>query len=148
MAASEPLDQPGDAGDGPAPDGLSVLGATVRHPIEHVECFPAPAGCTAVRFRSDELASICPVTGQPDLSTIVIEYGPDRACIESKSLKLFLWGYRDRAIFAEALSASVADEVRATARPRWVRVTVTQRPRGGIETTTVSEHGEVPPPAG
>lgn len=122
-------------------DGLSILGNTVRHAVEHVECFPAPPGCSKVRFSSDELSSVCPVTGQPDLSSIVIEYIPGPMCIESKSLKLFLWSFRDRSIFAEALSAAVAQEVMDTAKPQWVSVSVTQRPRGGIEIQTVSEMG-------
>jgi 7-cyano-7-deazaguanine reductase len=118
---------------------LTVLGQTVRHPIEHVEVFPAPEHVTLVRFTTDELASICPVTHQPDLSRVVIEYMPAEHCIESKSLKLFLWGFRDRPVFAEALAAEIANEVVATAAPRHVRVEITQRPRGGIEVHTVAE---------
>ena len=120
---------------------LTVLGATVRHPIDHVEVFPAPAGVTEVRCTSDEVASMCPVTNQPDLSTVEIFYEPDQWCIESKSLKLYLWGFRDRAVFAEALAAEIATEVMRTASPRRVKVTLTQRPRGGIEIQAVSELG-------
>ncbi len=119
--------------------GLTVLGNTVRHAIDHVEVFPAPAGITSVRFVNDELNSMCPVTEQPDLSTVVIEYSPDQHCIESKSLKLYLWGFRDRAVFAEALAVEIATEVMRSARPHRVRVTLTQRPRGGIEVQAVSE---------
>ncbi len=79
------------------------------------------------------------VTEQPDLSTVVIEYEPNRWCVESKSLKLYLWGFRDRAVFAEALAAEIAGEITDTAQPRWVKVTLTQRPRGGIEVQAVSE---------
>lgn len=118
---------------------LTVLGATVRHSIEHVEVFPAPAHVSSVRFVSDELSSICPVTGQPDLSSVVIEYQPERFCIESKSLKLYLWGFRDRAVFCEALAAEIATEVMETAQPRYVRVELTQRPRGGIGVSAVAE---------
>ena len=114
---------------------LSVLGQTVRHPIEHVEVFPAPANVTIVKFTTDELASMCPVTQQPDISTLVIEYVPQEFCIESKSLKLYLWGFRDRAVFAEA----IAEEIMGTARPETVRVVLTQRPRGGIEVEAVAE---------
>ena len=117
---------------------LTVLGNTVRHAIEHVEVFPAPAGISTVTFTNDELASMCPVTEQPDLSSVVIEYVPNDWCIESKSLKLYLWGFRDRAVFAEALAAEIASEVMTTARPEWVTVTLTQRPRGGIEVEAVS----------
>lgn len=125
--------------DEPTTAELTILGRTVRHPVAHVECFPAPPGCTEVRFSTDELASLCPVTRQPDLSHLVIEYEPDQRCIESKSLKLYLWSFRDREVFAEALAAEVAGEVLGQARPRWVRVTLTQRPRGGIEVRAVSE---------
>lgn len=118
---------------------LTVLGRTVREPIAHVEVFPAPADVTTVTFTTDELASMCPVTKQPDLSTVVIEYAPAAHCIESKSLKLYLWGFRDRAVFAEALAAEIAREVMDSASPTSVRVTLTQRPRGGIEVKAVAE---------
>ena len=119
--------------------GLTVLGQSVQHTIEHVEVFPAPANISTVTFSSDELQSFCPVTGQPDISTVVIEYVPNKLCIESKSLKLYLWGFRERAVFAEALAAEIAEEVMATARPETVRVVLTQRPRGGIEVEAVAE---------
>lgn len=120
-------------------NGLTVLGQTVRHAIEHVEVFPAPANVSLVRFDSDEIQSFCPVTGQPDISSVRIEYVPDAHCIESKSLKLYLWGFRDRAVFAEALAAEIAGEVMASASPKSVRVELTQHPRGGITITVVSE---------
>lgn len=118
---------------------LTVLGETVRNPIAHVEVFPAPANVSSVTFTTDELSSMCPVTKQPDLSTVVIEYVPREFCIESKSLKLYLWGFRDRAVFAEALAAEIAQEVMTTAQPASVRVTLTQRPRGGIEVRAIAE---------
>jgi 7-cyano-7-deazaguanine reductase len=92
-----------------------------------------------VRFTTDELASMCPVTRQPDLSHVVIEYEPSALCVESKSLKLYLWSFRDRPVFAEALAVEIADEIARTARPKRVRVTLTQRPRGGITVETVAE---------
>jgi 7-cyano-7-deazaguanine reductase len=120
---------------------LTVLGNTVREAIDHVEVFPAPADVTVVRFTTDELGSICPVTSQPDLSHLVIEYEPLEWCIESKSLKLYLWGFRNRAVFAEALAAEIAREVMTTANPKTVTVTLTQRPRGGIEVQAVARLG-------
>ena len=65
---------------------------------------------------------MCPVTAQPDLSSVEITYVPDEWCVETKSLKLYLWGFRQRAVFAEALAAEIAGEVMATARPHRVRV--------------------------
>lgn len=120
-------------------DGLSVLGATVRHPIEHVECFDAPEHVTLVRFTTDELLSRCPVTEQPDISSLRIEYRPDRLCVESKSLKLYLWSFRDRKVFCEAMAAEIADEIVRSAAPHEVTVTVTQHARGGIVTEAVAE---------
>lgn len=118
---------------------LTVLGNTVRHAIEHVEVFPAPQHVTTVRFTTDELQSMCPVTNQPDLSHVVIEYVPQQWCVESKSLKLYLWGFRDRSVFAEALAAEIAGEIMATARPHSVRVELVQQPRGGITVSAVAE---------
>ncbi|MFM7744168.1 MAG: preQ(1) synthase [Actinomycetota bacterium] len=118
---------------------LTVLGQTVRHPIDHVEVFPAPAHVTKVRFTTDELSSVCPVTEQPDVATVVIEYVPNEWCIESKSLKLYLWRFRDMPLFAEALAAEIANEVIVTVKPRHVKVSLTQRPRGGIEVFAEAE---------
>lgn len=111
----------------------------MRRPVDHVESFPAPATVVKVRFSTDELTSLCPVTGQPDISSVTIEYEPDKWCIESKSLKYYLWSFRDRPVFAEALAAEIAAEVQQSVQPRWVRVVVTQRPRGGIVIEATAE---------
>ena len=118
---------------------LTALGRPVREPQAHVECFAAPAGVTRVRFSTDEVTSLCPVTAQPDLSSVVIDYVPAVSCVESKSLKLYLWSFRDRAVFAEAMAAEIADEIMRTARPDRVVVTLTQRPRGGISVEATAE---------
>ena len=97
---------------------------------------PGPRDGRAVHDRRAGL--LCPVTGQPDLSYVVLEYVPRRHCVESKSLKLYLWSFRDRAVFAEALAAEIAAEIMTTAQPQAVTVTLTQRPRGGIEVQAVA----------
>ena len=132
------------AADPARTEGLTILGATVRHPVQELETFPAPAGCTRVRFTCDEVTSMCPVTEQPDLSTVVIDYEPASRCIESKSLKLYLWSFRDAAVFAEQMAVDVAAEVVRAADPRWVEVHVTQRVRGGIVTETFARLGQAP----
>jgi 7-cyano-7-deazaguanine reductase len=136
-----------DAVDSPDTGELSVLGRTVRHPIDHLECFPAPEHVTNVRFTTDEVMSLCPVTGQPDLSSLVIEYEPDQRCVESKSLKLYLWSFRERKVFAEALAAEIAGEVVRAADPLYVQVTLTQHARGGIviEATAERHRGDGEP---
>ena len=116
----------------PEDTNLTVLGQTVRHAIDHLECFDAPEHVTIVRFTTDEVMSVCPVTEQPDISSMVLEYRPDQRCIESKSLKLYLWSFRDREVFCEALAAEIAGEVVRAADPHDVTVTLTQQPRGGI----------------
>ena len=125
--------------ESPQTAGLTILGRTVQHSVEHVECFPAPANVTIVRFTTDELASMCPVTKQPDIANLVIEYSPDQWCIESKSLKLYLWGFRDQQIFAEGLAAAIAAEVQRAADPTRVKVVVTQHVRGGIVTEATAQ---------
>jgi 7-cyano-7-deazaguanine reductase len=113
---------------------LTILEGDVRHPVEHLECFDAPPSCTRVRFTCDEVTSMCPITGQPDFSTVVIDYEPSGRCVESKSLKLYLWSFRERGVFAEALAAEIAAEVRRAAAPSRVEVLVVQHKRGGIVT--------------
>jgi len=120
-------------------DDLTVLGRDVRGPVDHLETFAAPASCTRVRFTSDELTSVCPITGQPDFSSVEIDYQPNLRCVESKSLKLYLWSFRDRPAFCEQLAADIAAEVHRAAEPLQVRVTVTQHTRGGIVTEATAE---------
>jgi 7-cyano-7-deazaguanine reductase len=124
---------------------LTVLGATVRHAIDHVEVFPAPEHVTEVRLTTDELTSVCPITGQPDISSVEIVYVPGEWCVESKSLKLYLWGFRDRPVFAEALAAEIAGEILETAKAREVTVTLTQRPRGGITISATASRATAGP---
>ena len=122
-----------------------ALGHVTTEPSRELETFPAPAGVQTVTLESDEVTSLCPVTGQPDWETVVIEYAPDQACIESKSLKLYLWSFRQEGVFCEALASRIVDDVAAACRPRWCRVTVIQKPRGGIRITATAVQGAAPP---
>jgi 7-cyano-7-deazaguanine reductase len=111
---------------------FSLLGHTVATPQKKLETFPASPGLETVVLESDEVTSLCPVTGQPDWETVRIEFAPEHSCLESKSLKLYLWSFRDQGVFCEALATQIAADVFTACAPRWVRVTVTQKPRGGI----------------
>ena len=113
-------------------DRLTILGRTVRHAVEHVECFPAPEHVGLVRFENDELNSMCPVTEQPDLSNVVIEYEPDQWCVESKSLKLFLGTFRGHGAFHEACTMEIAGRLTALLDPVWFRIGAYWYPRGGM----------------
>jgi len=118
---------------------LEALGHEVTKPSRALETFPAPQHVTSITFTSNELTTFCPVTHQPDFSTIKIEYQPRHKCIESKSLKLYLWSFRDEAAFCEALSAQIAQDIFNATEPRWCRVTITQNVRGGIVIEAVAE---------
>jgi len=118
---------------------FEALGQQVREPRRRLETFSKPAGVTRVAMESDEFTSLCPVTGQPDWGTVIIEYAPHQLCIESKSLKLYLWSFCEEGIFCEALADRIAADVFAACQPGWCRVTVAQKPRGGIKITSVAE---------
>ncbi|NLZ39057.1 MAG: NADPH-dependent 7-cyano-7-deazaguanine reductase QueF [Firmicutes bacterium] len=109
-----------------------ALGKVVKTPSRKLDVFPKPEGVQTVVMESDEVTSVCPVTGQPDWETVIIEYEPDQYCIESKSLKLYFWSFRNEGIFCEALAAQIAQDVGEACKPYWCKVTVIQKPRGGI----------------
>jgi 7-cyano-7-deazaguanine reductase len=104
-----------------------------------LETFANP-GASHVEMTSDELAAICPVTGQPDLYVATIEYWPTALCIESKSLKVYLNGYRNEGHFCEALAVKIRDDVARTLDlpADKVRVMLKQKSRGGISITATS----------
>ncbi|NKQ37587.1 MAG: preQ(1) synthase [Chloroflexi bacterium] len=115
------------------------LGRPMNQPSKEMETFPAPANVTLVRFTSDELTSFCPVTEQPDFNTVEIEYRPDKLCVESKSLKLYLWTFREERIFGEGLAAQIAQDLTDKLHPHTCKVTLHQNIRGGIKMTAVAE---------
>lgn len=115
------------------------LGRPMNQPSKEMETFPAPPHVTLVRFTSDELTSFCPVTEQPDFNTVEIEYVPDKLCVESKSLKLYLWTFREERIFGEGLAAQIAQDLMEKIQPRACKVTLHQNIRGGLQMTAVAE---------
>lgn len=104
-----------------------------------LETFANP-GVSHVEMTSDELTAVCPVTGQPDLYVATIEFWPQALCIESKSLKLYLSGFRNEGHFCEALAVRIRDDVaeRLELPPDKIRVTLKQKARGGITITATS----------
>lgn len=135
---------------------LTILGSTVRRSISaaELETFPTPVtaigdgkspGVAVVIFETDEFTAMCPVTEQPDAYRLKIMYGPGEKCIESKSLKLYLWGFRDRGAFAEALAVEIADDIHLATGAIWTKVKLDQSTRGGITTTTIAERGRHAP---
>lgn len=101
-----------------------------REYLKHA-AFDAPA-VDEVRLFTEEFTSICPLTGQPDFGTVEIRYRPHKLCIESRSLKYYLWSYREEGAFYEAVAARIADDMVYAIAAKRVEVTVAQKPRGGI----------------
>jgi 7-cyano-7-deazaguanine reductase len=120
----------------------TALGHQARGPVDRLDVIPTDGvqHLQDVTFHSDEVTSVCPVTGQPDLSSVTITYTPvDGRLIESKSLKLYLWSFRDRGIFCEQIASEIADRVATDAQPSTVTVVVRQSVRGGIVTTATAK---------
>ena len=92
-----------------------------------------------IRMRIPEFTCLCPRTGQPDFAQLALEYVPDRRCVELKSLKLYVWSFRDRGAFHEAVTNEIADHLHAAVEPRFLRLTAHFNVRGGIHTTVVAE---------
>src|SRR5690606_10067209 len=111
-------------------------------PTKQLETFPnpAPGRDYLVHIEVPEFTCLCPLTGQPDFATITIDYVPDRRNLELKSLKLYMWSFRDEGAFHEAVTNRVLDELAAAAAPRFMRLTARWYVRGGIFTTVVAEH--------
>jgi 7-cyano-7-deazaguanine reductase len=101
---------------------------------------PRPERSYSIVIEAPEFTSVCPRTGQPDFGRIIIEYCPDKLCIELKSLKLYLQSYRNKGIFYEALTNNILDDLAGCCKPRWMKVTSRFAPRGGITTDVIAEY--------
>ncbi len=121
-------------------------------PTRELETFPNPAASRdyTIRMQIPEFTCLCPRTGQPDFATLELEYVPDALCVELKSLKLYVWSFRDRGAFHEAVTNEIADHLNAAVRARFLRLTARFNVRGGIYTSVVAERrqsGWQPAPA-
>jgi 7-cyano-7-deazaguanine reductase len=110
-------------------------------PSTKLETFSNPSRETdyTIRMALPEFTCLCPKTGQPDFATFELEYVPDELCVELKSLKLYLWSFRDQGAFHEAVTNQIADELAGACRPRFLRLTGKFNVRGGIYTSVVVE---------
>jgi 7-cyano-7-deazaguanine reductase len=122
-------------------EDLRALGAQ-SVPNRDLETFPnpAPEGDYTIRIRVPEFTCLCPKTGQPDFAEILIEYVPDEHCIELKSLKLYMWSFRDEGAFHEAVTNRIMNDLSKRLAPRFLRVAARFNVRGGIHTSVVAEH--------
>jgi 7-cyano-7-deazaguanine reductase len=101
---------------------------------------PSPDRDYAIRMTIPEFTCLCPKTGQPDFATLELEYVPDQRCVELKSLKLYIWSFRDRGAFHEAVTNQILQDLVAATSPRFMRILAKFNVRGGIYTSVVAEH--------
>ncbi|MCA8962559.1 MAG: NADPH-dependent 7-cyano-7-deazaguanine reductase QueF [Planctomycetes bacterium] len=111
-------------------------------PSKSVDTFanPEPGREYVVDFECPEFTCVCPLTGQPDFATIRIQYVPDQLCLEMKSLKTYLWSFRDEGHFHEAVTNLILDDLTAACSPRWMRVVGYFNVRGGMRPVITVEH--------
>ena len=111
---------------------------------------PAPDRDYTVRMAIPEFSCLCPRTGQPDFATLKLEYVPHQRCVELKSLKLYIWSFRSRGAFHEAVTNEILGTLAVATNPRFMRLVAEFNVRGGIYTTVVAEHRQpgwtAPPP--
>src|SRR4030095_15711637 len=121
-------------------------------PSREIELFPnpQPGRDYTIRIRIPEFTCLCPRTGQPDFATLELEYVPEETCVELKSLKLYIWSFRDRGAYHEAVTNEIIDHLARAITPRFMRLTARFNVRGGIYTNVVGERrlsGWQPAPA-
>src|SRR5574343_219235 len=120
-------------------------------PSKTLEPFPNPPPQRdfTIHMEIPEFTCLCPMTGQPDFATLVLDYVPDRRNVELKSLKLYAWSFRDQGAFHEAVTNRILDDLVKALAPRFMRLTAKWYVRGGLFTTVIAEHrkkGWKPPP--
>ncbi|HEY9049947.1 MAG TPA: preQ(1) synthase [Gammaproteobacteria bacterium] len=111
-------------------------------PSKALETFdnPRPERDYTIRITMPEFTCLCPKTGQPDFATIDLEYVADKKCVELKSLKLYIWSFRDEGAFHEDVTNQILSDLVAATQPRFMRITAEFNVRGGVYTTVVAEH--------
>jgi len=110
-------------------------------PSKQLETFPNPSPQRDYRVHMEipEFTCLCPKTGQPDFATLYLDYVADRLCLELKSLKLYIWSYRNEGAFHEAVTNRMLDDFARAIKPRFMRLAAKFYVRGGIYTTVVAE---------
>jgi 7-cyano-7-deazaguanine reductase len=111
-------------------------------PSKRLQTFanPSPARDYRIHIEIPEFTCLCPMTGQPDFALLVLDYVPDRHCVELKSLKQYIWSFRDEGAFHEAVTNRIAEDLARALRPRYLRLEARFNVRGGLLTTVVAEH--------
>lgn len=121
------------------------LGESRTYPTKELDSFENPATDIDYTITLDipEFTCLCPITGQPDYAQFKIEYKPDQRCVETKSLKLYMWSFRNEGAFHEAVTNQILRDLVKVLDPRWIRVTGIFNARGGIAPTIVAERSKL-----
>src|SRR4051812_15235168 len=121
---------------------LPLSAPVPSRPSKKLETFPNPARSRDYRIHMEipEFTCLCPMTGQPDFATLILDYVPDKKCVELKGLKLYIWSYRNEGAFHEKVTNQILDDIVAAIAPRYARLTAKFYVRGGIFTNVVAEH--------
>lgn len=122
---------------------LTKLGSKpTAQPTKELETFsnPNPKGDFHIHMEIPEFTCLCPKTGQPDFATLYLDYIPDKHCVELKSLKLYMWSFRDEGCFHEAVTNQILSDLVKATKPRYMKLTAKFYVRGGVFTNVVVEH--------
>jgi len=141
-ASRNPSSAPSTPSTPSPPSGTRPAAPGHTRPGKSLDTFPNPNPQRdfLIHLRVPEFTCLCPLTGQPDFAILEIDYVPDRICVELKSLKLYMWSFRDEGVFHEAVTNRILDELAGATKPRYMRLTAKWYVRGGIYTTVVVEH--------
>jgi len=120
----------------------SIGSKPTAQPTKNLETFPNPNTSRDFHIHMEipEFTCLCPMTGQPDFAVLILDYIPDQRCVELKSLKLYMWSFRDEGCFHEAVTNQILDDLVSATQPKFMRLTAKFYVRGGIFTNVVAEH--------
>jgi 7-cyano-7-deazaguanine reductase len=126
----------------PLPQEKSSVSPVPSRPSKRLETFPNPAPERDYRIHMEipEFTCVCPMTGQPDFAVLTLDYVAERRCVELKSLKQYIWSYRDEGAFHEAVTNRILGDLVKATQPRYMRLEARFNVRGGITTTIIAEH--------
>jgi 7-cyano-7-deazaguanine reductase len=116
----------------------------LSRPSKRLQTFsnPAPERDFRIHMELPEFTCLCPMTGQPDFATLTLDYIADKLCVELKSLKLYIWSFRNEGAFHEAVTNRILDDLVRVTKPRWMKLEAKFNVRGGIYTTVIAEHSK------
>ena len=120
----------------------NITNSMTTYPSKKIDTFDNPKNSRdySIKITLPEFTCLCPKTGQPDFAKLFLEYVPDKKCIELKSLKMYIWSYRDEGAFHEAVTNKILDDLVNASNPKYMKLKAVFNVRGGVYTTVVCDH--------